>query len=174
MKMTRDALLLSLALVTIAAPAVAGGKKVSKPFKVWQTETITIDMRSGPVEDGMGLYFPFVPEQFDSHGTHLGNYVGSGEGRFYVFLWETMAPAAMVVASGKYVAANGDEIYYDFSVEDVEAGVESGGSTITGGTGRFEGATGEFGYVTYTETAEMIDGFLVITRTGFLAGKLDY
>ena len=126
------------------------------------------------MEDEIGLYFPFVPEPFDSHGTHIGNFVGTGEGRYYVFLWETMEEVAMVMASGYYVAANGDEIHYDFFVEDVGAGVETGGSTITGGTGRFEGATGEFGYVTYTESADMIDGFLVISRTGFLARTINY
>jgi hypothetical protein len=165
---------------------VAGGKKVSKPFKAWVSETVTVDLRSqSEGMDEIGVYFPLTSEFFDAHGTHLGNFAASGTGRYYVFLWETMAPAATVVGSANYVAANGDELHVDFFVEDIEAGIENGLITVFGGTGRFAGASGEFGYVKYTETGEWIpseepgadpatEGFYVIRRIGFLAGTVKY
>ena len=61
--------------------------------------------------------------------THCGKCASLGWGLFNPLAWE-------LIGSGKIIAANNDEIFFDCpnTIQTV----------ITGGTGRFEGATGEF------------------------------
>jgi hypothetical protein len=171
----RKALMLSLAFVTLTAPAVAGGKKVSKPFKAAWTEIITVDLRPESMGmDDIGFYLPFTIEFFDARATHLGNCVGTGEGRYYVFLFG--GGADRVIGKGTLVAANGDEVDLEWVIPNYNEGPESGTISIVGGSGRFEQASGEFGLDHYEETedGDSTPGFLIITRTGWLSGTIEY
>ena len=175
-KSIRQLLLLSLALVTLSTPALAGGKEaVSRPYKAANTEIITVDLRPESMgTDEIGVYIPFTIEYFDARATHLGNYVGSGEGRYYVFLFG--GGADRVIGKGTLVAANGDEVDTEFVIPNYNEGPESGTITIVGGSGRFEQASGEFGWDHYEETedGDSTPGFLIITRTGWLSGTIEY
>ena len=180
-KSIRQPLLLSLALatlafVTLSTPALAGGKKaVSRPYKAAQTEIITVDLRPESMAwDDIGFYLPFTTEFFDARATHLGNYVGTGEGRYYVFLFGGGGPT--VIGKSTLVAANGDEVDLEVVIPNYNEGPESGTITIVGGSGRFEQASGEFGWDHYEETedGDSTPGFLIITRTGWLSGTIEY
>ena len=90
---------------------------------------------------------------FSSEGTatHLGRYTTAGS--FLVDL--TTAGAG---GPGIMVAANGDQLFNTGSGQATPTGVPgelsiAGTSTITGGTGRFERATGSFSGVRVLNTA---------------------
>ena len=76
--------------------------------------------------------------------THCGKCVSFGWGWFNPLAWE-------LIGSGTIIAANNDEIFYDCpnTIQTV----------ITGGTGRFEGATGEFSVVSIEQTGMELDPF---------------
>jgi hypothetical protein len=110
-----------------------------RPFKIKGETTVTPEdmFGSGPTE-GTGT------------GTHLGKFALIGE--------VTFRPVADTDPSGDedgfdlagvgtqtFVAANGDELFTTFSgVLDTETLTADVEFDIVGGTGRFEGATGEF------------------------------
>jgi hypothetical protein len=74
--------------------------------------------------------------------THCGRCVSLGWGTLNLVTGEA-------TGSGKIIAANGDEIFFD--------NPNMSQSVITGGTGRFEGATGEFFIVSIERTGMEID-----------------
>jgi hypothetical protein len=82
--------------------------------------------------------------------THLGRYTSSGS--FLVDLTKASAGGP-----GHMVAANGDQLFFTGSGQATPTGVPgelsiTDTSTITGGTGRFEGATGSFSGVRLLDT----------------------
>jgi hypothetical protein len=134
--MKRLGLAFAIAMAVITAPGLAGpvvaGEQV--PFKGSLQGDVTI----------VPLVPPSVFADVDATGTatHLG--------RFTLDIPHTVDRGKMT-AKGRYVftAANGDEVHADFDgvstltdVPNVLAIVET--ATITGGTGRFAGATGSF------------------------------
>lgn len=71
--------------------------------------------------------------------------------------------------SGKIIAANGDEIFFD--------NPNMSQSVITGGTGRFEGATGEFFIVSIERTGMEIDpvaGTMTQSFVWTVSGTISY
>jgi hypothetical protein len=72
-----------------------------------------------------------------------------------------------------YVAANGDELYLDTFVQGCGNGVDRaetiGTYTITGGTGRFAGATG-----VGTSSSTVVQGSLAGSLMGSLRGTITY
>jgi len=97
----------------------------------------------------------------EGHATHLGKST-----------WYSLSSVDIVTGeqSGSTVgiAANGDEFHYDYlggSAVDEETGISSfwGDWTVTGGTGRFSGATGGG---TYAGTAVLAQGAGQITFEG--------
>ena len=89
---------------------------------------------------------------FKSEGTatHLGRYTSSGS--FLVDLTQASAGGP-----GNMVAANGDQLFFTGSGQATPTGVPgelsiTDTSTITGGTGRFVGATGSFSGVRLLDT----------------------
>ena len=130
------------------------------------TLTGALDLESEGTDCTGGLPFPLLDYSITGNATHLGNLNAAS------FLhhddcnadFGTMTLSASV--SGELVGANGDLIYY--SGEDVvdiynfvfgtgPNGPITGTWTITGGTGRFDGASGSF----------TISGLVDFTTLGF-------
>lgn len=114
-------LLLSLAVTAIGAEDV--------PFKLQGTSVVNGD--------------PFAGASFNTSGTgtHLGNFSGAGTVLF------TFQPSGLVLGEGTvtFVAANGDELDTEFSgYLDPLTGTATVTFVITGGTGRFAEAQGQF------------------------------
>ena len=91
-----------------------------------------------------------VTFSLEGTATHLGRYTSAGS--FLVDL--TSASAG---GPGHMVAANGDQLFFTGSGQATPTGVPgelsiTDTSTITGGTGRFEGATGSFSGVRLLDT----------------------
>ncbi len=129
---TTIALLLAIVFAspTFAAPAAA---ERELPFKgsLQALETNEVD-------------FPtlFVTASGSGEATHLGRYTVN-------YQVEVNIPTLAGVGSAQFVAANGDRLFAEGSGQATETGtpgvvtiVET--HTITGGTGRFAGASGSF------------------------------
>lgn len=123
----------SLPILTLTL-AVAGFEPVqagnARPFRavgtaVW--DNVFAGFGPGATFEGSG------------YGTHLGNFAQAG-----TLLFEG-GPAPVVPGYGSVVlvAANGDELHFDYVGElDSTTGVGTGTLLFTGGTGRFEDASG--------------------------------
>ena len=121
-----------LAALTLSGTATAGKPLV--PFKGQSTGVITtlgFDPELGVVS---------LRSEGQGDATHLGRFTVTGEVSAYVF-----TPTGVVIGNSIYVTANGDKLFVHL--------VGSGGPdplhgigtfTITGGTGRFRGASGSY------------------------------
>lgn len=123
---------------------------VTRPFNAHSTGTIAIVYNP---ENECYPAFPQVQFIGSGTGTHIGNHTsewyvclnqqGGLEGAFY----------------GTLTAANGDKVYFsqpDPSVFEIdENGNVTGEFDITGGTGRFEGATGHINTTGVDDFANM-------------------
>jgi hypothetical protein len=90
-------------------------KQVVRPLKMQATSQAVVSLVDGSLEaKAWGV------------ATHLGRYTVEGAGYFI---------DGKLIDEGVIVAANGDKIFYTH---------DSGTVTLTGGTGRFEGASGGF------------------------------
>ena len=136
-----------LLTVALAGPAAAG-KRVPFHGSIQGVEIADVQ-------------FPrlFVDGSGSGRATHLGRFTVTSE--FEVDLLTVAASG-----SAHFIAANGDSIFTESTAVATEAPnnlnlvVET--HTITGGTGRFVGATGSF-----------IEERLVNTITGFTSGSFD-
>jgi hypothetical protein len=134
------------------SPAVSQAKgKKEVPFK-----------GSLQAVESFDVQFPtlFVDGSGSGNATHLGRYTVTYESEVYI-------PTLMGSGSAHFIAANGDSLLTDVTGQanptenpDVLSIVET--FTIVGGTGRFDGASGEF-------TVER----LLNAVTGVTSGSLD-
>jgi hypothetical protein len=108
------------------------------------------------------VQFPtlFVEGSGSGNATHLGHYTVTYE-------FEVDIPTLTGIGTFHFIAANGDSLFTDVTGQafptddpDVLFGVTM--HTVVGGTGRFDGATGEF-----------IEIVLVNAVTGVRSGSLD-
>ena len=155
-----------------------GGKQVTRPMKIDIFSSPNPDFDPSPCVDGGGLLFTsgfFV----NGNATHLGkidaknslgedlscNFVVTAGGRFTL---ETEV-------AGQITAANGDIIYYTGSdkldLTDIILGVSPFGTivgtwTITGGTGRFVGATGTLPIKGIIDASPPTGGIFRVTAEG--------
>lgn len=107
-------------LFLMATGNVWAKNQVPRPFKIRACSTAVVNAATGSYEArGHGV------------ATHLGRYIVQGWG-----IWGGGAGGG--AGHGVFTAANGDRLYY----EDTPAQV-----TFTGGTGRFQGASGGFTFV---------------------------
>ena len=159
MKHFTGKLLVGALVVAVAAigatPAGAAKDGTDRPFKAGGTGTNIIQ----PPEDCAFVPTPGVlvcdqAIELDFNGTHIGksNYTGAGSITLYIF-----EPPCTTAGGGDgvpfessvavtIVAANGDELTADTNVTGCGDGITLaepvGTYEITGGTGRFAGATG--------------------------------
>jgi hypothetical protein len=126
--------LLAPVTATIAGPPAAGK---AKPFK-------------GTVQTAEVLDFTGFPTAVTSsaigtgHATRLGNFTVT-----WVVEIDFSTPGGAAIGSGVYTAANGDQLFVDLvghgsPTEDPDVISIVDVQTVTGGTGRFAGATGVF------------------------------
>jgi len=106
------------ALLGLGFPTAAGE---SLPFKGSASETITDQVGNVITTDGAGV------------ATHLGNFT-----RHAVVTLD----GGSVIGTVVFTAANGDELWLDLAGGFTSATTVGGVYTITGGTGRFTGASG--------------------------------
>jgi hypothetical protein len=108
--------ILVLALCALLLPSTLIAKKlVERPNRVEGHTTVRVNLSNGTwVSEDWGV------------GTHTGRFTNEGSG------W--MLPDGFTSGSGIVTAANGDQLFWHSEVQ--------GAVTISGGTGRFEGATG--------------------------------
>ncbi|HZG23863.1 MAG TPA: hypothetical protein VEZ17_04750 [Chitinophagaceae bacterium] len=106
-----------------------------------------------------------------SAGTTTGSGVGSHIGRFDYDSVDDFNSVGSVTGTATFTAANGDQIFTTFSgtFGDFENGIfdVTFENTITGGTGRFTGATGSF-----SSTGEA--NVIAATATTAFTGTISY
>jgi hypothetical protein len=156
-------LLLGAGLLLACQTAESKTKPHSRPFlavgvAVWDNIFAAFDPNVGAQFEGSG------------HGTHLGKFVQVGDLFFYG------PPDANGVIPGlgsvTLTAANGDELRFDYIGGLASTtGVGSGTLIFTGGTGRFENATGTGEF--YAEI-DLSGGPLEAPMTVWLSGRLEY
>jgi len=142
MRVTR--LVLSLLVLSIVLTAPISGAN-SVPFKgSWTGVTVSAD-----------LTFPVVAVVSEGTGqlTHLGRYFMSSPHTSHVFTGETIGDQIFTAANGDMLTAScaGFPLPQDDGTVVGPLDCE-----ITGGTGRFEGATGE--YVFFLVASPLADG----------------
>ena len=100
-------------------------------------------------------------------GTHLGMF--SSSGRLYIEPDPNKPTIVLVSGEATFLAANGDKLHIvvENGSMDVTTGIGSGNFRFTGGTGRFENATGLLSYVV---DQSLVTGAYEIT----MVGKINY
>ena len=122
--------LLTVLAVTLAGTAIGAAKGTNRPLKLEGQATI-VSGDLGEVQTTAGSGF----------GSHLGKVTSSGTVQFGAPVG-TQVPGE---GTQVFTAANGDQLFTSFSgVLDLNTLTATVPFTITGGTGRFEGATGTF------------------------------
>lgn len=124
-------LLLSMAVGTLSATSGAG----QLPFK---------GSMQAVENDKFVLPTIYVQASGSGNATHLGLYTVQYEGTIH-----RVNGVGIGVLTAQYVAANGDRLFARASGQGVPSGIPGVNKiveqyTITGGTGRFAGATGSF------------------------------
>ena len=159
MRATRFALALLVFSTMVTAP-IAGANSV--PFKgSWTGVTVSADPTN----------FPVVAVVSDGTGqlTHLGRYFMTSPHTSHVFTGETIGDQI-------FTAANGDTLtaYCEGFPQPQPSGqvVGSLDCEITGGTGRFEGATGE--YVFFLVASPRTDGGLGYATEATITGQISF
>ena len=115
----------------LAGPAAAGNQVPFKGQSSGAVTTVGFDPDLGVV---------FVHGEGQGEATHLGLFTVTADVSIYV-----LTPNFVVIGNWTYVTANGDKLFahgIGSAGADPLHGV--GSFTITGGTGRFKGASGSF------------------------------
>lgn len=166
----------SLKLHEEEAVSQSGQKKqVTRVFKGEFQSSIDPDPSNGPITCSGDIPGFAIPVQFlmSGNATHLGELVGQESG-FHHSSCNLSVPAMQLSTSisGQLVASNGDRIFYngtdliDISnllTQQGTTGSLGGTWSITGGTGRFEGASGSF---TINGTVDFVTTTLVFKAEG--------
>jgi hypothetical protein len=153
---------LALALLSPAS-ASANGRCEKRILKGNMTATVTLTAATGSFTgDGTGF------------ATHLGRFTGTQQG--------TIAPTTDGHYAGRstwtIIAANGDTLTgtATLTVEGPPAGEHTTTmvATITGGTGRFDDATGHFTIVYHVTPTSSGDGKVHNRADGKITGRISY
>ena len=149
--------------VTITATGAFAQEPQERPFKA------TLEGTAQP--DGSGM--------FDMQATHLGNSTGAGE---FIVTPDGAGCFDFIEGGFTWTAANGDEVYTEVTDEDFSACIVGGGDgfvvvelsateEISGGTGKFAGATGKV-TLEIVQTVDLSD--FTSTFTGTKTGVIVY
>ena len=139
-------LLLTSILVTClsVAVAVAGNNDKARPFKGSMSGEATFDWASGACLGVTGA-------PWQTFGHMVGDLSHLGESEWFVSHCSTLDGTQLVNGEGVLVSANGDEIWMTYTAELVSPYTPppvvllyAQRNVVVGGTGRFEGASGEF------------------------------
>src|SRR6266511_5612855 len=120
------------ALVVLALPAAAGQQV---PFKGYADDMAT---SLEPTPDG-GIH---LTNAATGQATQLGRFTRVGSGDIH--------PDGTLEATLVWTAANGDQLFSDVEVASLSATTITGTYRFTGGTGRFQNASGEADFVGVT------------------------
>ncbi len=158
MKRSNWQLVLALAVCTLLPTMAAQAKdKVPRPFKMQaQTQQVWQVVQVGD---------ELIPVQLlSAEGWGVGTHCGL----FYTALSGPPSPEG--VEEGFITSANQDQIYWGGLLTDPH-------QTITGGTGRFDGATGEFTYTILSMEVVGVDpvaGTMTVSLTWTASGTITY
>jgi hypothetical protein len=150
----------SLLMLAMVVPIPIGAKSV--PFKgTWSGLTVSADPTN----------FPVVAVVSDGTGelTHLGRYFMTSPHTSNVFTGETIGDQIFTAANGDMLTASCAGIPVMQENGDVIGTLDC---EITGGTGRFEGATGE--YVFFLHARPRTDGGLGYATEATFTGEISY
>jgi hypothetical protein len=154
---------LSSLVLTVAAlsPAAALGaaKGTDRPLKGVSTSTSTVNLATGAGT---------------SDGTSQLSHCGTATFHNDFTLTITGPDTFTLVGTGTEVCANGDELFHTFTITGtLSTGKSTGVHTITGGTGRFAGASGTF--TTSVTSTMSIAGTIITTHdTNTVEGRISY
>jgi hypothetical protein len=157
---TKRNIILPLVLCALLLPTTLIAKKqVERPFRLYGENIVIVDLSDLS-------QFPIVPWWIESEvgeATNLGRYTSSGGGTINLL-------TGHLTGSGDDTASNGDELSWEMEGSpDIPYIL-----TYTGGTGRFEGASGSL-TLTFTEATVVQEGDLLInTQTFSGIGTLTY
>jgi hypothetical protein len=154
--------ILSLVAISMMLTAPIGARSSSVPFKgSWSGVTVSADPTN----------FPVVAVVSDGTGqlTHLGRYFMTSPHTSHVITGETIGDQIFTAANGDTLTA----FCEGFPVMQPDGSVVGGlDCDITGGTGRFEGATGE--YVFFLNARPRTDGGLGYATEAEISGQISY
>jgi hypothetical protein len=131
MRRTASLVIAFTAILGLVLPASAGDEV---PFKGQADEVIT-----GTEQAPDGLHITVFAT---GQATHLGSFTRNAN--------VVVHPDAEVVGTLVWTAANGDQLFADLVAAFISPTAAAGTYTFTGGTGRFENATGEADFETVT------------------------
>jgi hypothetical protein len=155
----------SLALAALAVLAFAGTAVAQQqvPFR-GSIQGAEIDEVLGTTPQG-GLQL-LVDGSGTGNATHLGRFTAT---------WEFMVPSG--IGSYHFIAANGDSIFTEVLAQAEPTGTPGVVKivelhTITGGTGRFTGATGSFILERLNTIVSLVGDQLTVTTSGSFNGTI--
>ena len=147
----RILMLLTLSACVAGLSALGSLKNpVTRPNNAHGHFTVVVSLADGS----------FVASE-QGQATHSGQYITHFEGQMDLVTFNT------IWMEGYVEAANGDRVFAEMTPQ---------GGVITGGTGRFEGATGSFTMVT-TDVVVVVDpiaGTMTMTGTDTMEGTITY
>jgi hypothetical protein len=128
----RTSLLFAALAATIAATAIAAAKGANRPLKL-EGQAVIVAGDPGELQTTAG----------SGKGSHLGKVTSSGD---VTFGPSSLGPTFVLgTGSQVFTAANGDQLFTSFSGDlNLDTLTATVPFLITGGTGRFQGASGSF------------------------------
>jgi len=153
---TKRNIVLALAVCALLlCTTVTAKHQVTRPFKIHGDVTVVISLVDGSLvgtETG--------------EATHIGRYSSAGEGSFDL-------GSGSGTETGVLTAANGDELNWVEEITPISQVASRIVRTFTGGTGRFENASGGFSYEITPDV--VVDFPLVILTFSYMAtGTITY
>lgn len=159
---TKRNIVLGLAVCALLLPATASVKNpVERPYKSHGEGTVIVDLEDFILHGNPVL--PWWIDEESGEATHLGLYTNTGEGTHNLITGEVMG-------SGYSTAANGDILFWQMTRHGEDPAVV----TWTGGTGRFEGASGSIIDPLTEESAVQVGYLRILTLSRSGIGTITY
>ena len=164
-------ILMSLLALTVVAPGAAVAKRggTDRPWKGKGSGTTTVNVGTSPLSGST---------EGTARISHLGKTSYSSS-----FTFTLTGPDTFTIAGTQtLVAANGDELFLSFTGTGTFAGAFAAGQTsevtavytVTGGTGRFDDASGTLTGTVFTELVSVVGPIGTGTHRFTVRGKISY